>query len=663
MAIPQVDNQYRGPSDNTFRWTPTAPQEVKVAVSGDVSDYTEITYIKEYEIGITPDLGWDNVYDMFTAYSPSNPDSSNTKLFTKNGLSVESETLEFDIKNNQLVLSLTADDMDQILSPGYKDYLWAVRGYSNRGVPSEWSEIRKFHGKYEESEDSITVTDLDRILNKSSIVVRGTKSESIRAVEINGQTGNTRYPNSFQWEAEFIPDVGTNTFNIRGLPYYGNPTQVKKIETTLHTGEIGIQITPNHFDEWGALYGVDRITSIQESNKDYANRIKDVFIHRGESNLRGLHHSICRDLALNYDDYALVLRPHLIQESVRSDDLFPNLRVFIDTNYLYIDSRDFWVNDEYHELDPQDDSFVLNYDLSLTSSIEDVEIKESAGKRIDRRNITYNEKTKKYHVHKNGIDRVWVNYPKMIKTVISKPTTLSELKNSLNSLSYNGTTLIDATLSSDLTGNESADGLVRGIYPIRTYSRYFIDNSKFYGVPLRWSNLSVFTLIDESFWDRYINENGHLLNTKIESYVDIFKNKFHLTWDQIVLDEDVWDPILESTEEAATLPFVLDAYFGYWTSSSTDRKYRYDTAQAFDRGFICQYDKSVLKYVGIAKEDIKSGIGRDQDLKVVIPEPRVKEVLTEPDVYKGKVSWTVTGQVDDSTYLPSTPYGSLLFEL
>ena len=89
--------------------------------------------------------------------------------------------------------------------------------------------------------------------------------------------------------------------------------------------------------------------------------------------------------------------------------------------------------------------------------------------------------------------------------------------------------------------------------------------------------------------------------------------------------------------------------------------YRYSTTQAFDRGFVVEEDKSIMTYFGIPKEEFKSGIGDNDDLKVVIQEPENIEQLTEPGVYRATVSWSITGQAEESTFLPPTQWGGLFF--
>ena len=162
-------------------------------------------------------------------------------------------------------------------------------------------------------------------------------------------------------------------------------------------------------------------------------------------------------------------------------------------------------------------------------------------------------------------------------------------------------------------------------------------------------------------YDRYLNENGNNLNTKIDAFVDSFKNKAHLSWDKVNCDEDVWDPIDEATDNAAHIRFTSDPVRGYWKSSSPLQTGRFSTAHAAEMMFRSELDKSDLSYFGIRQNEFKSGVGRDNDLKVVISEEITKEVLYSPGVYRVTTSVYITGDSVESRYLPDSIIGGSLF--
>ena len=663
MATHLFNKSKRSISDRRFYWSPTIPLEWDIAMESNIVESKEINSVLYYEIGLTPDLNWPNEEDMFNVYNPLEPDKTNSRLLLVGDLSIDNNNVEYDYTQDLLYTEISESNFKRVISHGYSQYLWAIRGYNKYGHVSAWSLIKKFSGIYQAPDSSFTVDTIDQYAKNRIIKLHGTKSSFIADIEVNTKTGNVNFVNEHTWEVDVALKPGENIFNIRAVPEYGLPTPYRQVKTILSTGEIGTRLIPNTFDQFGALYGVDRLTNLNESNTDYALRIKDVFIHPANSNLEGLHNSIARNLNLSYDDYALVIRPSVIDINKRSDEAFRNLKIILTTNYAHLVSEDFCSKNELIYIDAQDDSLRPNSFLQyIDSNNNSIIIKDAYGNVIDPLNIKVDFKENKIYLYnlKHKHSMYYVTYPKKISTPITNTITLNELITNLEALIYNDTQIVDVTLSSDLTGDELADGLLRQELRLLGNSRYTKDDTEQYGVPLRWTNLSIFHLVDEEFWDRSKNNDGNLYNTKIESYVDMFKNKVHRTWDQVILDEDVWD---NSEESQQYLPGILDAMFGYYRSSNLTHQYKHSFLQALDKGFVSELDKSILKYIGINKEDIKSGIGYDLDLKVTILKPTIIEQLTDPDTQNINISWYITGHVNELNYLPNTPYGAQLFNL
>jgi hypothetical protein len=340
----------------------------------------------------------------------------------------------------------------------------------------------------------------------------------------------------------------------------------------------------------------------------------------------------------------------------------------IATNKIYLSSIGFIIDNEYHRVEPQGLTITLDHEIVLSNvEAETLSVSSPPGVFIPIADFKINYQDKKItFVEGYQYQDVWVSYSRKLETDIGPSVSLDALKTGLTEMTYLGYSILDVTINTggSVSLSSSSDGLYRSSSDIRSDNSFIHPTGGIQeGLSFRWTNLSIHHLLDKKYWDRFYNEDGHLLNTLIESYVDSFKKKTHITWEQVVLDEDVWDAVDVATENASHLPFLLDAKFGYWTSSNLAQTTRYETTQAFDRGFIAEHDKSLMTYVGIPTEQIKSGIGRDKDLKVVVPKPSIVEVLTEPDVFRATINWSITGQVEDSTFLPNTPYGSLLFGL
>lgn len=625
------------------------------------TNYTEVTDAYEYEIGITPDLGWANQLDMFEPYSSISSTTTNASLILKRMATTGGWS--YDEATRSISMGLTEDEIQKVLNFGYPEYLWAVRSYDKFGNPSAWSDVRKFYGVHDRPLTQFKLeTDLDGH-NFPAITLYGSKDPTLKYIEIADDTGMAYYPNGDSWRCEFILTGGLNELYIRGIPYNGIPTAYYRAKAYLETGQVYRHNIYNTFDDFGALHGVDRLTVLDESNISYRDRIKDVFIHPADSNLIGLHNSIARNLNLPYDDAAITILPNVLPYSGKIDKIYPDITMIIDTNYIFFASSSFIVENEYHKVDPQDLGFSFNQIVNLNESISvycpygvNVPAKDYV---LDRDDKVIRFLSDKY-IGKN----VYVSYKKLLSVPIGTAYDLSDVVTAIDAITYNGYVLFNATLSSNVDSDESSDGLLRGTLNVRSTERYRDSNGDIqFGTKVRWTDLSIHRLSDKNYQDRFLNSDGTTINSAIEGYIETFKDIAHQTWDRVELNRDVWDPVPELELPNNLSPNILDSQKGYWVSYRRDGKeQRMFFTEAFNIGFTSEQDRSRLVYKGLKTEDFKSGIGDGDDLKLIIYRDTTKEVLHQPATYRSTVSWEVTGQVTDSSYLPNTVFGGILFK-
>ena len=652
----------RGPEDRVFYWDPTEPTEWVLPASGlYTGGKFEITEVASYELGITPDLGWATPEMMLEDYSPSSPYTSNTQLYIVTGLSVDLGSAYLDSQNSMLYASVDQDEFSRLLFTNYSEFIWSVRSVSKYGQRSRWARPRRFIGSYEVAGNFLTVEDVPSKATKRHITVKGTRNPSILKVKVNNDDLSTRYPESNTWEADFLLTGGTNNIYIRGYNEKDRPTRQYLVSTILETGDTQDHKVFNTFDEFGLLVGVDRIYSTGESNDNLRRRIEDVFVHQSSPDIAGMHNAICRNLDLDYHDYALKLRPSVIQFD-RSDDIYGPLYIDINTDTFDIAGTGFRVFNEYQEIDVQSLKVHLNNRIDYVASEESVEITDGSGQRLPNYSfsIEIEDNSINFHEHHMAGKKVWITYSKKLSTPIGPSVTLQQLANAISNLKYSDRQIISVEVASGY-GGKSSDGLIRGRFFVSGNSRFRDGNTEILGVPIRWSDMSLFSLVDYKYHDRHLNENGNNLNTKIDAFVDSFKNKAHLSWDKVNCDDDVWDPIDEATDNAAHIRFTSDPVRGYWKSSSPLQTGRFSTAHAAEMMFRSELDKSDLSYFGIRQNEFKSGVGRDNDLKVVISEEITKEVLYSPGVYRVTTSVYITGDSVESRYLPDSIIGGSLF--
>lgn len=650
MKVPGADNEIIG--INAF--------SISVAWTVTGTNYTEVTDAYEYEIGITPDLGWANQLDMFNTYNSLDSTRTNSALILKK---MSSAGWQYDPVNRAISMGLSEDEIQKVLSFGYPEYLWAVRSYDKFGNASPWSEVRKFYGVHDRPLTQFDLqTDLDGH-NFPVVTLYGKKDPGLKYIEVSDDTGMAYYPNSDSWRCEFVLTGGLNELYIRGIPYNGIPTAYYRTKAYLETGQVYRHSVYNTFDDFGALHGVDRLTSLDESNVNYRERIKDVFIHPANSNLVGLHNSIARNLNLSYDDAAITIVPNTLPYSGKIDRVYPDISMIIDTNYIFFSSLSFVVENEYHKVDPQDLSIDFNQFVNLNEQVKvycpygvEVPVQDYI---IDRDDVVIRFLKDKY------IDKeVYVSYKKLVPVEIGTDQTLSEVVTGINAITYNGYSLFVAELSSNLSGDESSDGLLRGLFNVRSTERYRdADGAIQYGTKLRWTDISIHRLSDKEYQNRFLNSDGTTINSAVEGYIETFKDIVHQTWDRVELDRDVWDPVPEDELSNSLSPTILDSQKGYWVSyRKNGEEQRMFFTEAFNMAFNSEYDRSRMVYKGLKTEDFKSGIGDGDDLKLIIYRDTTEEVLQKPSLYRSTVSWEITGQITDSSYLPNTIYGGILFK-
>lgn len=617
----------------------------------------EMVDVDKYEIGLTPDLGWSDEMAMFKSYMPESPLFSNAQF---KAYVIDKDEVALNLNLGSASITVPENIMDDVLSYGYPTYLWAIRAIDRHGNRSTWSTPRRFDGVYEFPSRFLSVETPTSPSLSPVVTIMGTRDAQITRVEVNGFTGSTRYPNEETWEYDIALSGGLNDFFVRGIPNLGRKTAYQKVSIELTTGQVRRHAVYNTFDDFGALHGADRIRAYDEDNSSYKTRIKDVFIHPAESNLIGLHHGITRELDLDYNDEVLNILPNTLPYSGRVDNLYPSIEAYVDTNKISLGSPTFVVHNELHKVDPHNLSIRLDNNPYYGPTPQ---IESPIGNKIslDQFDTDYEGRTITFKEEKWGSKQVWVTYAKKLEVPIGPSITIAEVRDSLNGLSYNNQTLLEVTASSSYTGM-SSDGLLRGPFQIRSTQRYRDENGSVqFGTRLRWSDFSIHRLTDPNYQSRFYNDCGTVLNTRIESYVDYFKTKAHFDWERVVLDRDVWDPVSENN--GAGLPNHLDAKKGWWEGTNQNFTGQYSTTVAFDRGMIDEEDKTNLVYKGIKQSEFKSGIGDDDDLKIVIKPSSRTEVLTEPDVYRANLRWEVTGQVDDATFLPDNVYNGRLFRL
>jgi hypothetical protein len=136
------------------------------------------------------------------------------------------------------------------------------------------------------------------------------------------------------------------------------------------------------------------------------------------------------------------------------------------------------------------------------------------------------------------------------------------------------------------------------------------DPVTFESCPLR-----VRELLDADFQERYLNDQGHAIGTKLEGWADRIGSKTKLTWQSAILGESVWEPLGE-TPALGALPHLSDAAKGHWECATPTDTIYYTLKDYRRYNGLCPTHNTALIYRGVLPLQFQSGTGTRHDLEV-----------------------------------------------
>jgi hypothetical protein len=599
---PEWNLLVRDYEDNVFRWK----QVVGLEPSPD--EGYQLAQATHYRLEITPDLGWPNVEAMFEPWIDSEVGLGNARLIVLDRLhyiedlhQVGDETVEY---------SVSTDTMKKVIAPNFRRYLWRVRAISSTGAVGDPSSIQVFRGRVIIPQTDWSVDPLPEVSHSLAVVITGTKSPAITEIELNGVQGLVSFPSGTTWQAEVILAAGRNVFDVRAIDAQGNTSEYRRVETKVTSEELDTFAYFNRFDDFGFMLDLPRIKG--ESNYNYRERIKDVMVHRADSRYPGLMNGILRELDLEYEDEAMYIAAGTDPDS---QDLFPDITCWLDTEGFHISSPRYVRHQEYKLPDPHTAQFRLDDLLPFG----EVRLEQPLGKPIHDRHFSIDGDGLVTLAAQYAHSPVYATYTYILSTpVVSK--TVAELVDDVNDLAFEGNQQVIASVNEDFDSDELASGLQRfrptrigtGVYTtlgeVEVEDRY----------PIRWAEIELYPIMDKGFKDRHSNEWGSRFGTRYDAWAMGLKQQLHTTWGYLVADENVWSHPEIRVSGIGTLETIYDAPKGYWTAALGGAKY--PTRWATFLGYEHPADGSILGYIGVPWAWIKSGIGDGNDLYVTLTE-------------------------------------------
>jgi hypothetical protein len=586
--------------DRTFRWG----MVVGIEPSPDLGyQQVEATH---YRLEITPDLGWSNLEAMFEANIQGNTLNGNSKLLIIDRLSLASDLTN--IGDGTVSYAVPLDSMKKILAPGYSRYLWRVRGITTSGQIGDPSIVQYFKGRVLVASTEWTIDTPERVSRFPTASIKGKKTSAITSIEINGVTTWSTYPSDTTWAADVPLAPGTNILTIRATDSKGNTSEYRTIEVELTNKDLTVHPYWNTFDEFGYLVDLGRIPG--ENNASYRDRITDVFLHRAGPRYGQLINALNRELDLEYADQAVLIQA----AQGPSDRRHPDVRVWLTADAFFVHTPRMVKRQVYTEIDAHSRSIAVD-DARVFGKLV---IEQPIGLAIPEKDYSFKDNEIRFKDAKYCSAPVYLTYEYVEKVAIGTKT-VQQLVNELNALTYNGVSLVVASLGSGFDGTKSATGLVRFPQTLLTEGEYLdAGNTPVIGqLPIRWSQARLYAFMDKRFKSQFLNVHGSYFGTKYESWALRMKAFMHTTWGLLVADENLWSDTQVRVSGIGVLDTMYDAFRGAWISGSTG--VFYPTYLAVRLGFKDPVDGSSLIYIGILPSWFHSGVGDGDDLYVMLP--------------------------------------------
>jgi len=146
----------------------------------------------------------------------------------------------------------------------------------------------------------------------------------------------TKLYNQFNIDGINDSNYTNNQFNISSIDTVRSLNNQFNINEVANIGYLTANNVWNHYDEYGLLLGLQRITG--ETNWQYKRRLLDVFVNRSNSTYNGLINSITRELGLSFY-YPISINPRInliTNEFLASDPLIEFNGVYLN---LYSDHK------------------------------------------------------------------------------------------------------------------------------------------------------------------------------------------------------------------------------------------------------------------------------------------------------------------------------------
>lgn len=447
---------------------------------------------------------------------------------------------------------------------------------------------------------AFTVDPASTVVDGYAHTIYGTKDPRIVAMTVNGVAGRITFPTSTSWSLNTVLSPGTNTFSIQGQDVSMVWTAPEVVTAVLPYFTPEEHSNFNVLDEHGLEIGLSRNRG--EKNWDYRTRLLSFAAAHTDASLEGLFQAACHEFGLRADSAALSVRcrrdaaDNLVSDSTRFE---------ITPVGIYVDADKLVAVREAHRVEPRFRRIQLDHQPRFAEELRVYNLEDGlvAPRRYDvdlfKNTVTFRD---------DDLNATWVTVTYPYRQLIDhRALTMGELETQLEAVQLSGQGILDVEVS-DPTA--PAFGLMQ-------VGRIPLDRS---WVAIPGSRVRVTGLDDKAFQQSLLNAFGAAYDSKLERYARAARAKSNIGWDNLVLDEGLWDTDA-TTRGLDYLPRLFDAVFGRWYCTHPGHATTFNLVEVNRHGGRCpDHPSSQLLYAGVDREQIKSGIGEGDALYSVVDE-------------------------------------------
>jgi len=424
----------------------------------------------------------------------------------------------------------------------------------------------------------------------------GAKDHQITDITVNGVSGVVSFPERTLWRFDTILSEGTNTFVLQGIDTATNLTAEETVTLVLPAFLPEVYPYFNVIDDHSVGIGLARNPG--EKNWDFRTRLLQYEKAPTSSTLEGLFWASAIELGIKPVVEGMGLRVARDTNGIIGDT---NVCAQVGPVYVYVDSDNLIHTWEAHRVEPRSRSIELD---DLPRYTHDVEIYDQNDQRVDQHRFSISSKVVTFV--DDDLNGQWTTARYNYRAAIAlEGITLTALKTKLEAVQVGGASILEVSVED---GALPAMGLMR-------CGRGLLNRTWAY---LACARCRVAPLDNPTFQASLLNSFGTSIGTKLERYARIARAGSNIGWDNLILDEGLWDSEAE-VRALDFLPRLFDAAIGRWFCKHPMCTEVYDLDRAKKFGRHCWCHCEALEYQGMSRELLTSGvIGQDSLLTSVV---------------------------------------------